>query len=115
MYSLDGATAFKKKSSVEICPQIYTPGSKNMEKYIQSLRDKCRCGVTVVFGKFQDIVSLFVAAYRKKYKGEWVVGDSLLGSIDDVIREMIITHGLSKREVHQVLRGMCSLNGKGRS
>ena len=82
-----------------------------MTKYIQSVRKKCSCRANVVFGKYQDLVSLFVAADEEQYKGEWVVGDSLAGSIDDVVREMSTEHGLSKDRVHAVLQGRCSLNG----
>lgn len=109
-YSIDGAAAFKKAASVKICSQIYTPGSTNMEKYIRDLLNKCTCGVTVVFAKFQDLVSLFVEASKQKYSGEWVVGDSLFSSIDDVVRKM--TDKMSESSVHEMLRGMCSLDCK---
>ena len=84
------------------------PGSTDMKKYIRDLRKKCNCGVTVVFGKFQDLVSLFVGAFEENYSGEWIVGDSVFSSIDDVVREM--TMQMSESSVHEFLRGMCSLD-----
>ena len=110
-YSLNGAASFKTAASVRTCSQVFKPGEKDMTKYIQSVRKKCSCRANVVFGKYQDLVSLFVAADKEQYKGEWVVGDSLVGSIDDVVREMSTEHGLSKDRVHGVLQGRCSLNG----
>ena len=110
-YSLNGAASFKKEASVKTCSQVFKPGEKDMRKYIQSVRENCKCLANVVFGKYQDLVSLFVAAHKANYKGEWVVGDSLAGSIDDVVREMSTEHGLSIKEVHGVLQGRCSLNG----
>ena len=81
-----------------------------MDKYIERVRDKCRCRANVVFGKYQDLVSLFVAAHKKKYKAEWIVGNSLAGSVDDVVREMIAQHKITKTGVHEVLEGTCSIN-----
>ena len=79
-----------------------------MRKYIQNLRNDCKCLVTVVFAKFQDLVSLLVAAHVEHYESEWVLSDVMMSSVDDVVREM--AKQMDKSEVHEALRGMCSLD-----
>ena len=81
-----------------------------MEKTIRQLYDVsdpdgCACRVNVVFAQNEDLAQLFLEAHKQNYKGEWVVGGSLFGSLSDVARDM--KNELKNSSVYEILQGMC--------
>ena len=82
-----------------------------MKKTIRQLvtdPDGCACRVNVVFAQTVDLVQLFLEAHKQNYKGEWVVGGSLFGSLSDVARDMM-NNKLEYSSVYEFLQGMCEL------
>ena len=63
--------------------------------------------MTVVFAQTQDISSLLLEAYRQRYAGEWIVGDSVLESLSTIVK--ILSKHLDERAVNELLRGTFQL------
>ena len=107
-YSIGGAEAFEKAAKdkqIDICKKSrYLASSGDMEPVIEEIIAARCCRVTVVFGQAQDLASLFLEAHRQNFDGEWIVGESLVGLVDDVVNELK-TH-LPEAEVHKSLQGM---------
>ena len=113
-YSFDGAKAFQiaaANENIDICSVPYTANLADMSSTIKRLTSGdcgcsvCRCRVNVIFGQYRDLTALFLEAYAQSYKGEWVVGDNILGSADDLVKDL--TNQLQDdSSVHKILRGM---------
>ena len=119
-FSFFGARAFTtainavNRSDFKLCTVGYKSGDPDdIEKAIRELHKNkkpdglCACQVNVVFAQNADLVQLFLEAHKQNYKGEWVVGDSLLGSLADVARDM--KKELEDSSVYESLQGMCEL------
>ena len=119
-FSFFGARAFTTAingSDFSPCTVSYTTGSRagspDMKKTIRQLQANmdpgglCACRVNVVFAQKADLVHLFLEAHNQNYKGEWVVGDLLLGSLADVARDL--KNELEDSSVYEILQGMCEL------
>ena len=113
-FSKYGARAFKAAikaihgKGFNLCTVGYTAGNPDMKKTIRQLvtdPDGCACRVNVVFAQTVDLVQLFLEAHKQNYKGEWVVGGSLFGSLSDVARDM--KNELKNSSVYEILQGMC--------
>ena len=110
-YSTGGADAFEKAAKakqIDVCKKSrYLAGSGDMAAAIEEIIAKKCCRVTVVFGQAQDLASLFLEAHKQHYPGEWIVGESLVASLDGVVNELK-TH-LPEPAVHELLQGTYSL------
>ena len=110
-YSTGGAQAFEEAAAakkINVCTQVkYVSGSGDMVAAMKEIIDKRCCLATVVFGQAQDLASLFLEAHKQHYPGEWIVGESLVASLDGVVNELK-TH-LPEPAVHQLLQGTYSL------
>ena len=112
-YSIDGAKDFRIAAineGIDVCPVSYTANSADMRNTIKRLSSPdcgcsvCRCRVNVIFGQYQDLTSLFHEAHVQNYEGEWLVGDNILASLDDVINDL--TSKLKDdSSVHKILEG----------
>ena len=129
-YSNYGAKAFKNyieeingihnKSFFSYCSVGYTSGSKDMKNTIEQLISNmnpagCACKVNVVFAQHADLAQLFLEADNKGYKGEWVVGDTLLGSLADMARKVkqeLQQNNKKDSSVDEILRGMFKIMRK---
>ena len=101
-------------SDFRLCTVGYKSGDPDdIKQTITQLHDNmepgglCACRVNVVFAQNADLAQLFLEAHTQKYKGEWVVGDSLLGSLADVARDL--KNELEDSSVYEILQGMCEL------
>ena len=107
-YSTAGAQAFglaAREKQMDVCTKVnFVSGSGDMEAAIKDIFDKKCCRVTVVFGQAQDLTSLFLEAHKQHYNGEWVVGESIMGSLDGIVKSL--KRHLPEPAVHKLLRGM---------
>ena len=108
-FSTAGAKAFIEAAEpdIDVCTQArYEAGSdfKSMWKPIKEIIDNRCCTATVVFGQTVDLAGLFVAAHEQGFtKGEWLVGDWAVATVDGIIKAM--KRQLTDSEVHKFLRG----------
>lgn len=107
-YSVGGAEAFAKAAGhkridVSEEPRYLAGSGGEIAAAIKEIIEKSGCRVTVVFGQAQDLASLFLEAHKQNYGGEWIVGESLVGSLDGVVSELK-TH-IPESAVHKLLQG----------
>lgn len=107
-FSTSGAKDFEviaKRNGIDICMKAnYETGSSDMKAAIKRIMENRCCLVTVLFGQNQDIASLLLEAHRQKYKGEWVMGENMIGGLDGIIANL--KRRLDESSIHKLLRGM---------
>ena len=112
-YSTAGAAAFEsaaREKGINVCTKArYVSGSSGMSSsgvkgaITQIIENRC-CLATVVFGKPEDLASLFLEANEQRYAGEWIVGDPVATSFDIVEKELK-KKGLDEKSIQSLLTG----------
>ena len=112
-FSSAGARAFESAAEakgIDVCAKAeFDPGSPNMKVTIKKIISAACCRATVVFAQSADLVSLLLEAKEQQYDGEWIVGDSVVGSLLDIIDDLK-NRLSSESEVHELLRGLCCMS-----
>ena len=106
-YSADAAKAFElvaEDKKIDVCLTKFDANPKSMEAALKEIIAKNCCQLTVVFAQVKDLVSLFLQAHKQQYTGEWIVGNSLVGSVADVVKDLE-RHDIPEPAVHKLLRG----------
>ena len=107
-YSTAGAKAFESAaidSQIDVCTKVsFQSSSRNVRPVIKEIMDNRCCLVTVVFGQAQDLASLLLEAHKQNYDGEWIMGDSIKGSVDTIVNDLK-KHLGEPSSVHKLLRG----------
>ena len=110
-YSTAAAKAFESAAidnQIDVCTKAnYEAGSSDMTAPIKQIINKRCCLVTVVFGQTQDVSSLLLEAHRQNYAGEWIMGDSVMRSLDTIVNNL--NKHLDEGSTHRLLRGMFDL------
>ena len=106
-FSTSAAEAFELaaiEKGIDVCAKVkYVAGSSDMTASIRQIVKEGCCQATVVFAQVQDLVSLFQEANTQRYVGQWIVGDNIVGSLADVVKDL--KRHLPEPAVHNLLRG----------
>lgn len=114
-YSTAGIKAFETaaiENGIDVCTKaVYEAGSTDMHAPIKKIMENSCCRVTVLFGQSQDLASLLLEAHNQKYDGEWIMGENIMGALDDVVKDL--ENHLDESSIHELLRGQfdCALEG----
>ena len=94
------------QNKIDVCRKVTYRSGSNVAAAMKKIIDKRCCLVTVVFGQARDLTALFLEAHAQHYTGEWIVGESVISSVDSIVQDLK-KHLKTDSAVHELLQGMC--------